>query len=162
MSSARGTGVLVCIALFKLVKAVTLIALGIGALSLLQHSDAFETMRRFTRELGVDPNHRFVNRTIAKVSGLDHRRLEEVGAGTFVYAAVFLTEGTGLLLRKRWAEYLTIIVTASFIPFEIYEMVHKPSAPKAVGIVVNALIVGYLVLRLRRERKESEPQAARA
>jgi uncharacterized membrane protein (DUF2068 family) len=162
MSSARGTGVLVSIALFKLVKAVTLIALGIGALSHLHHSDAFETLRRISRELGVDPNHRVVNQTISKVSGLDRRHLEEVGAGTFVYAAVFLTEGTGLLLRKRWAEYLTIIVTASFIPFEIYEMAHKPSALKAVGIVVNALIVVYLVLRLRRERRETAPEAARA
>jgi len=162
MSSGRGTGVLVCIALFKLVKAVTLIALGVGALSLLHHSDAFETLRRVTRELGVNPNHRIVNQTIAKVSGLDHKKLEEVGAGTFVYAAVFLTEGTGLLLRKRWAEYLTIVVTASFIPFEIYEMVHKPSALKALGIIVNALIVIYLVLRLRKERKESAAEAARA
>jgi uncharacterized membrane protein (DUF2068 family) len=76
--------------------------------------------------------------------------------GTFVYAAIFLVEGAGLLLRKRWAEFLTVFVTASFIPLEIYEIVRKPSPLKGVGILVNVLIVAYLVVRLWRERKGSK------
>src|SRR4029077_17821649 len=99
-------------------------------------------------------NDRFFDHAIARVSGLDRRKLEELGIGTFVYAGVFLVEGTGLALRKRWAEYLTTIVTASFIPLELYEMFRKPSAVKAIGIVVNVLIVAYLALRLRHEHRE--------
>jgi uncharacterized membrane protein (DUF2068 family) len=154
MGQRSRSGVLFGIALFKLVKAVTLIALGIGALSLSRDADAFNTIRHLVRDVGIDPSHRIVDGAISKISGLDHRRLEELGVGTFVYAAVFLVEGVGLLLRKRWAEYLTVFVTASFIPFEIYEMVRKPTALKAVGIGVNALIVAYLVIRLWRERRE--------
>ena len=66
---------------------------------------------------------------------------------------MFLVEGVGLLLRKRWGEYLTIVVTASFIPFEIYEMAHKPTALKAGGIALNVVIVVYLVVRRWRERR---------
>ena len=136
------------IALFKLVKSAALIALGVGALMLVHDGDAYSTLCHVVSELRLDPDNRAIHAAISKISGLDARRLGELSVGTFVYAAVFLVEGTGLLLRKRWAEYLTTVVTGSFIPFEIYEMVRHPSVLKASGIVVNALIVLYLVLRL--------------
>ncbi len=153
MSKKKSSGVLLSIALFKLVKAITLIAIGVAALSLSHDGDPLTSIRHLVRELGIDPSHRLVDGALSKVSGLDRRRLEALSIGTFVYAAIFLVEGTGLLLRKRWAEYLTAFVTASFIPFEIYEIAHKPTALKAVGIAVNVLIVVYLVIRLWRERR---------
>jgi len=160
MSSARGNGMLLGIALFKLVKAILLVVLGIAALSLGDHNQTWNTLHRLVREVGIDPNRRFVVRSIAKVANIDHQRLQELSVGTFVYAAVFLVEGTGLLLRKTWAEYLTIVVTASFIPFEIYEMAHKPSAPKALGIVINVTIVVYLIVRRWREHRTTARQPA--
>ena len=150
MSKQRGAGVLLAIALFKLVKASLLIVLGVGALSLVHDHDVAATLRDVVAEFRVDPQNAFIHRTITRISGLDAKRLEELSVGTFVYAAVFLVEGTGLLFRKRWAEYLTTLVTLSFIPFEVYEMVHHPSVLKAVGIGVNALIVAYLAIRLWR------------
>jgi uncharacterized membrane protein (DUF2068 family) len=154
VSQRSGTGVLFAIAVFKLVKAALLIALGIGALSLAHGADSLTTLRDVVRDLGLDPNRHLINQAIGKISGIDDRRLRELSVGTFVYAAVFVVEGTGLLLRKHWAEYLTSIVTASFIPFEIYEMVHKPSAVKATAVGVNVIIVVYLVRRLWGERHE--------
>jgi uncharacterized membrane protein (DUF2068 family) len=156
MSDRRGTGVLVAIALFKVVKAILLIAVGVGALSLVHDPHTAATLRHAVNALRMDPNNRFFNRAVSAVSGLDDKKLEEVGIGTFVYATVFLVEGTGLLLRKRWAEYLTTIVTASFIPFEIYELVHNPSALKVAGLVANVLIVVYLGVRLWKERRSSK------
>jgi uncharacterized membrane protein (DUF2068 family) len=159
---SRGAGVLIAIALFKLVKACSLVGLGIAALSLARDRDAgtLTELRQIVAELGFHPYSRAINRAFSAVLGVDRRHLEELGVVTFIYAAVFLTEGTGLLFRKRWAEYLTTIVTASFVPFEIYEMVHKPSVLKAVGIALNAVIVVYLALRLWRERGGSGSTAA--
>jgi uncharacterized membrane protein (DUF2068 family) len=154
MARRRGAGVLLAIAVFKLVKAATLIAIGIGALSLARGGHTETSLRQIVSELGFHPYSRHVNRALGSILGIDHRRLQEVGIATFVYAAVFLVEGTGLVLRKRWAEYLTTIVTASFIPFEVYEMIRAASALKAVGILLNALIVVYLAVRLWRERHE--------
>ena len=104
----------------------------------------YATLVHVMNELRLDPDNHYVHAAISKVSGLSTRRLEELSLGTFVYAAVFLTEGGGLLLRKRWAEYLTTIVTASFVPFEGYELVHAPSILKAAGLALNLAIVGYL------------------
>lgn len=151
---SRG-GVILLIALFKLFKALTLISLGVGALLLARGDATVSTLHRLVAELGFHPYSHLVNRALGKVMGIDQRRLAEISVGTFAYAAVFLVEGVGLLLRKRWAEYLTTLVTGSFVPFEIYEMAVKPSALKGVGIGVNVLIVVYLVVRLVRAKRES-------
>jgi uncharacterized membrane protein (DUF2068 family) len=73
--------------------------------------------------------------------------------GTFIYAAIFLTEGTGLALSKRWAEYFTIITTASFLPLELYEIIHRATIAKGVALVINIVVVIYLVRELRRYPK---------
>jgi uncharacterized membrane protein (DUF2068 family) len=137
------------IALFKLVKAALLIAVGVGALSMHRHAGTW--LADWIHALAVDPHGRYVNRLLAKISSLDAHELREIGVGSLLYAAVFLVEGIGLMLRKAWAEMLTVIVTASFIPLEIYELVEHESWAKIVVIVVNAAVVVYLVRRLRRE-----------
>jgi len=153
--SAHGDAALLGIALFKLVKAALLIALGVTALELIHQPDSLATLRHIVELLRFDPDNRLIHRAIASVSALDTRRLEELSVGTFVYAAVFLVEGGGLLLHKRWAEYLTTGVTASFVPFELYELARHPSLLKAAGIGVNVLIVVYLLRRLRHARAEA-------
>jgi uncharacterized membrane protein (DUF2068 family) len=88
---------------------------------------------------------------IARVSSLRVHELIEIGVGSLLYAAVFAVEGIGLLLRKGWAEVMTVIITTSFIPLEIYELVEHPSWAKVLVIVVNVFVVAYLMRRLRRE-----------
>jgi uncharacterized membrane protein (DUF2068 family) len=160
MTQRRGTGALIAIALFKLVKSLLLIAISVGAFSLVHDPDTRHAMRRWVIEIGVDPGRPLLNAAIAKVSGIGRRRLEELGVGTLVYAIVFLVEGTGLLLHRRWAEYLTAIVTASFIPFEVYELAHEPSALKVAGLIVNVLILAYLAFRLWHEHRETQADAS--
>ena len=69
--------------------------------------------------------------------------------GTFLYAGLFTTEGIGLLLRKRWAEYFTIVTTGGLIPLEIYELWRHFTAAKTVVALINLAIVWYLVSRVR-------------
>ena len=68
-------------------------------------------------------------------------------------AAVFIVEGVGLLLRRHWAEYLAVIATASFLPLEIYELVERVEASRALVVLVNLAIVVYLAARLAAERR---------
>jgi uncharacterized membrane protein (DUF2068 family) len=84
---------------------------------------------------------------------VDDRKLKALSVGTFFYSGLFLTEGIGLALRKRWAEYLTIISTASLLPLEIYEIVKDVSAAKIVVLLANIAVVVYLVIEVRRTRK---------
>ena len=119
------------IAIFKLMKGVLLVAAGIGAMRLL-HKDVGDVVERWIDVLRVDPDNHYVHAFLVKAVAVDDRTLKEISAGTFAYAALFLTEGAGLLLRKRWAQYFTIIVTISFLPLEVYELARHPSAAKVI------------------------------
>jgi uncharacterized membrane protein (DUF2068 family) len=147
----HGTIALLLIALFKLIKGILLIVVGIGAIKLM-HRDVGETVAHWVEILRVDPDNRFIHAMMARLIRVSPAQLKELSAGTFVYAALLLTEGLGLLLRKRWAEYFTIITTAGLIPLEVYEIARHVTAAKIAVLVVNIAIVVYLVVRVRRTR----------
>jgi uncharacterized membrane protein (DUF2068 family) len=140
------------IAVFKLFKGLVLFAVGIGAVRLLHGDLAFE-VERWADIFRVDPHNRYIYRLLEKLLSLDPRKLREFSVGTFFYSALLLTEGTGLLLRKRWAEYFTIIATSSFIPLEVYELTRRVSSPRLILLLLNVAVVVYLAIVLRRSRK---------
>jgi uncharacterized membrane protein (DUF2068 family) len=139
------------IAAFKLLKGLALIAVGIGALRLL-HKDVATVVEHWVNVFRVDPHNHFIDLLLAKLSILDDRRLKELSIGTFVYAGVFLIEGVGLALKKRWAEYFTIVTTSSLLPIEIYELARRESIGKVFALVINLAVVVYLIVELRRTR----------
>jgi uncharacterized membrane protein (DUF2068 family) len=141
------------IAAFKLLKGLALLALGLGALKLL-HKDVEAIVVHWILAFQVDPHGHYIQKLLAKLSLLDDRRLKELSVGTFFYSAIFLTEGAGLALGKRWAEYLTIVSTASLLPLELYELAKHASIGKVVALVINLAVVVYLVLELRRFPKK--------
>ena len=130
----RDSNVLRLIALFRLSKAAILIA---GGIALLHRLPIPEWVTRFPHALTF----------VAKLQ--DPHRAHFVAAAAFAYAALFIVEGTGLWLQKKWAEYLTLVATASFLPFEIYETVQKVTVLRVAILCVNALIVVYLLWRVR-------------
>lgn len=143
---------LLAIAVFKIVKGLGLMAVGFGALHFL-HRDVAAVIANWVDLLRIDPQNHYLRRLLERVANVDDKKLRELSAGTFFYSALFLCEGVGLALRKRWAEYLTIISTASLMPIEILEIYKKPSAAKVVLLVVNLAVVVYLVFQLRRNRE---------
>jgi uncharacterized membrane protein (DUF2068 family) len=145
----QGSATLLAIALFKLLKGVLLTFVGVGAVKLLRH-DVAETVFHWVDILRVDPDNRFIHRLLSRLLSVSPNQLKAASVGTFIYAALLLTEGTGLLLRKRWAEYFTIISTAGLIPLEVYEIRRHLTAAKVIVLVINAAIVWYLVVRVRR------------
>ena len=147
-SAEKSPTTLLLIALFKLFKGILLLCVGIGALRLL-HKDVSAVVMHWVNILHVDPDNRFIHRIIERSFGIQPKHLRELSAGTFFYASLLLTEGIGLLMRKRWAEYFTVITTAVFIPLEIYEIFHHFTLVKVVVLAGNAGIVWYLVHHIR-------------
>ena len=145
----KTTATLLLIALFKLIKGILLLAVGIGALKLL-HRDVAQTVGHWVDILRVDPDNRIIHRILARVLTVTPAQLRAASAGTFVYAGLLLTEGLGLLFRKRWAEYFTIITTAGLIPLEVYELSRRVSTAKVAVLIINVVIVAYLVRRVRK------------
>jgi uncharacterized membrane protein (DUF2068 family) len=146
--ASHGRGLRI-IAAFKLLKAVALLALGVGALRLL-HKDVAAIVEHWINVFRGDPHNHYINLLLTKLAIVDDRRLKELSIGTFLYSAIFFTEGIGLALKQRWAEYFTVITTSSFLPLEIYEIAKHASASKILALAINLAVVVYLVLEIRR------------
>lgn len=134
------------IGVFKLVKAAALVAFALS----LMNNELRHHMRGLAHAVGVDPDH-YLADAIAKLRSLDHPHRLEIGIAVLTYAGLFVVEGVGLIFKRVWAEYLTVIITTSFIPFEVYEMIARGSWLKGAVIAVNVAAVIYLLWRLRRD-----------
>jgi uncharacterized membrane protein (DUF2068 family) len=154
----RQNRLLPLIATFKIFKACMLFTLAFG-LHHLRHGDVQSTLETWIRDIRIDPDDHYIQLLIAKIGGIPARRMHELGIFTFFYGLLFAIEGIGLALKKRWAEYVTVISTITFLPLEIYELVATPHRKwlKALLLLLNIAILVYLVINLR--RKKSEPPA---
>jgi len=145
---ATGRRVLKLIALFRWSKALVLVGAALGVLRLLRPGVA-QRIARWAMQLPFAAQHRFVSEGIAKIAHLDTTKVSWIVAGLLAYAALFAIEGLGLWLEKRWGEWLTIVATTSFIPFEVYELYRRATAVRAAFLAANVAIVIYLVWRIR-------------
>lgn len=134
------------IVFFKGVKAAALLVLGILAITM-SKTDLYLTAEKLVDWIGVTAGRT----TIHKILHISNTRVVLLGIGSIAYAVVFATEGWFLHRRKTWAEWFTVGVTVSFIPFEVYELVEHATAGKVVTLIANVVIVIYLLVRrLRR------------
>jgi len=147
---SSGDGLLRLIAVFKFFKAALLIALGVGLFRFL-HRDIGDVLEHWSKALRLDPGSHFVNLALEKAAHLSPAQVKKLGLGSFLYAGLFLAEGTGLWLRKRWGEWLTVIITSSLVPVEVYEIYRHFSYVKVGVLVINVAIVVYLIYHMRKE-----------
>ena len=140
------------IAVFKFIKALLLIATGYGV-HLLFKADLLERLRLWTASLTDSFAQRLLLHALSWAEGLGAKRVQIVLGVTLGYTAVVLAEGIGLWMRRAWAEWLTVIATASLIPFELWELAIRPPDRKLavlVTVLLNVAVVSYLGLLLRR------------
>ena len=145
-------GMLRVIALYKLVKVILLLATAYEVVHL-HDASILAQIYTWMATLPSGLERDIVHITLVKFSGLSYAQLKVLRAGTLVYATVFSVEGVGLWMGRRWAEWLTIIVTGSLIPLEFWEQWVRPSFGKTTLIIVNVAIVWYLVARVLYERR---------
>ena len=149
------------IALFKLVKGALLLIVGTGAAKLV-HVDVYAMALQWVEVLHVDADNRYIHWLLGKLMFVDERTLRHLSGGTFIYAAVVITAGIGLLRQKLWAEYLTVIATAALIPLEVYELVKRFTTLRVGVIAINLAVVGYLIYLLRRTSGHETTNAPRS
>ncbi len=144
----HGGRLLRVIAVFKLVKAIVLFASLVAVFNLVHHQET--SIFNWALRLHVDPDNRYLGEILAAIFSLDTKHLSIVAIGTGLYAVLFAVEGIGLWLKQRWAEYLSIIATAGFIPIECYEILKNASVHKGILLALNVAIVAYLIVDVRR------------
>jgi uncharacterized membrane protein (DUF2068 family) len=145
---------LVLIAAYKALQAGLFVLIGFGALHLL-HKDAADELADLAGYLHFNSEWRLVDFILDKAELLNDPLLRRIGAAAFSYAGLSLAEGIGLYLEKAWGEYLTLAITASFLPWEIFEIAHRLTLTRVGLLAINILVLLYLsklVVELRRER----------
>jgi uncharacterized membrane protein (DUF2068 family) len=141
------------IAALKIVKGLLLLLVGIGALSLI-HPRWAETFTNWANALQVNVHRRIVQQWLVEIGLVRPREKAVIAAVSFFYSALLLTEGIGLFMQQVWAEYMTALITASFIPIEVYELARRTTPSRVLLLVINLVVVAYLVMRLsQRERQ---------
>ena len=149
-------GVLRTIALYKIVKVLLLLAVAYGELRLRDASLAAKLLSwAQARPYGLE--HRIITQVLELFSGLSVSRIHILRIVTLAYAAVFAVEGVGLWMEKRWAEWLTVIITASLIPLEAWEIFYRPTIGKVLILLANAAVVAYLVWHVRTKNRAVPP-----
>src|ERR1700744_1154290 len=155
-SGSRHDQWLIIIGVFKILEGTLFVLLGLGIVRLL-HRDIGDMLLRLAMSLRIDPESHFVNLLLEKVQLLTPHKIRLISVGIFLKAGLDYLEGIGLALEKAWAEWLTIGLTASFLPLEIFEIARHFTWVKVGVTLLNVLVLIYLVwvqqLRLRAHRK---------
>jgi len=144
---------------FKLLSSAVMVALGIGVFRYLG-KDPGEEVARVVAKLKLDADNHWIHSAVAFISGVKPSQLKAIGFGTFAYAVLYAVEGVGLLLRKHWAEYFTVIATGSLIPLEAYEVWRRVTPIRLSILAINVAIVIYLIYQIRKPgRVDARPDA---
>jgi uncharacterized membrane protein (DUF2068 family) len=135
----------------RIAKAAVLIALGVGLLVAGREGWLTQWATYAQDQLNLDSDANVIEqllfRLLMTITGFSHTTLLAIGA--FGYALLEGTEGVGLAMRRRWAEYLTVLATGALIPFEAYEVIDKLTLFRVAALLLNLAVVGYLAYRKR-------------
>jgi len=116
------------------------------------HANWASEISRLAQRVGLNPKGNWIQRIIEKISKIHAHEDVIFGIAALAYGALEGAEAYGLFRRRPWGEWLTIVATSLlFIP-ELWELTKSASLLKVGALVANALIVAYLVWRLRRQR----------
>ncbi|HEY3808523.1 MAG TPA: DUF2127 domain-containing protein [Steroidobacteraceae bacterium] len=144
------------IAIFKFIKAILLVLTSYGVHKLLD-PQLIDKLHVWSATVTDRVDQRLILKALSFVEGLGADKLHLVMAVTIAYTAVVLLEGTGLWLRRRWGEWVTLIATCSLVPFELWELIHRPPGRRwtvAATLVVNLIIAAYLAHLVRTAHKQ--------
>jgi len=145
---------LAVIAVFKVVKGVLLLLVGLGLLKLV-HADIATLFSQLIEGLHLNADSRLIHALVLKVDALQPNSVRLAGLVSLGYAGMLLVEGVGLWLEFTWAAYLTVVSTSLLLPFELYEVIEQVSVLRIGVLLLNLAIVAYLISQLRRHTLRS-------
>jgi uncharacterized membrane protein (DUF2068 family) len=148
------------IALFKIGKGLLLLILGISILFLNSRAVWMDNLSDWVADEILLKHSKVVHYLLNRLQAL------LAGGGIFrataflslFYSAVLFTEGIGVYLQKRWAEFLMVFATAALIPVELRHIFHRPSIAAGIILAANCFIVWFLYRVLKREPAEAPTQ----
>lgn len=143
---------LLLIALYKILQALLFVAIGVGALRLL-HKDVGDLFALLADHLRFNPEWRIVHFALEKAELVNDPLLKRIGAAALCYAGLGFAEGIGLYLEKAWGEILTLVITASFLPWEFLEVLRRVTWFRLSLLLINIAVFFYLLKLIGEQRR---------
>lgn len=139
---------LAVIAVFKVVKGLLLLLVGLGLFELM-HAEIATLFSILIETLHLNADSRIIHALVLNVDALQPHSVLVAGLVSLGYAGLLLLEGIGLWLERSWAAYLTVISTSLLLPFELYEVIDRVTMLRVGVLILNLVIVLYLIRQLK-------------
>jgi uncharacterized membrane protein (DUF2068 family) len=141
------------IILDRFIKAVALLVGGVALIVVTETGGIREIAERVQDQLNLDSGRhlwlRLTGLILQRFASLSRATEVAIAIAAILYGLLEVLEGVGLLLRRRWAEYLVLLATCAFLPVEIEELVRRSTVLKTLAFMVNIAIIFYLGWRKR-------------
>lgn len=121
------------------------------------HRFASDVQGQFDLTSGDSLLRRAIRAVLRRLGGLSTTGRDELAVAVLLYGLLEVVEGVGLVLRRRWAEYLLLIATAAFLPLEVEELTRHVTVLKVAALLLNVAIVVYLIRSKRLFLEHPEP-----
>jgi uncharacterized membrane protein (DUF2068 family) len=133
-----------CIAFALLAVVLAVVELKLPAM---QHSATVvrDSLQSTIGQSGQDPSRRFLTHATSRVLDFDRHTVVVLMVSAVLYSIIEGVEAVGLWRERRWAEYLTALATAGFLPLEVHELIDRVTALRIGALVVNIAILVWLV-----------------
>lgn len=131
------------VAVFEIIKGGVVILAGLGVLALIHH-DVQALAEDLVRHIHLNPARHYPLIFIEAAGRLNDSRLMFMAATAFAYSIIRFVEGYGLWHKRAWAEWFAIISGCIYLPIEAYHLIHRPTPIKALVLITNLLMVGYM------------------
>lgn len=146
----------VIIRLLAVERVFRFVLLAVGVWAVLQFRNSQQSIQTVVeRDLpllsaaGVHVEQLALVRDLEKALTESPGRLTLIAVGLAAYALLELAEAVGLWLMKRWGEYLAVVATSVFLPWEIRELIRGLTAFHVVLFLLNVAAVVYLLVSKR-------------
>ena len=123
--------------------------------------DAADRLDGVASNTGPHASHDSLSRELHRIAELRRGTITTLAITAAAYCIVEGVEAVGLWKERRWAEYLTAVATAGFLPFEIRELADRVSVFRIGALLVNVIILVYLVWAKRLFGLRGGPHALR-
>jgi uncharacterized membrane protein (DUF2068 family) len=151
----RDSLILKAIAIDRGVHAVVFASLAILLIYLDRHlgglqrgaSGLLDAVKHALSDTGQAASRDFITRELTAILNLKSGALIVLAGTAVVYAVVEGVEAVGLWMEQRWAEYLTAIATAGFLPFEVKALIDRVTVLRVLALILNLAILVWLLWR---------------
>ena len=143
------------VAILIAVKGVLVLLLGLGLLAFI-HRDVEEIAEHLIYHYSISPNRRLSRMFLNAAASMSDTKILLMAGFGMVYSTVRFIEAWGLWRERAWAEWLVIASAGLYLPWEIYECIHKPTLGHFAILAGNLAIIAYLgAIRLEALREKA-------